>query len=249
MAQGIFDRTALLFGESGMERLSQVKVILFGIGGVGSWTAEALVRSGVSNLTIVDMDDVSVTNINRQLFATNLNVGRVKTEVAKERLLSLNPDANITAIHGVYNEETAAQYNLADYDYVIDAIDSLKDKALLILNATKEKNVRFFSSMGAALKVDPSQIDVAEFWKVKGCPLARALRKKFHHNKVFPAREFKCVYSPELLENAHVSDEVCDYKAQINGSLAHITGVFGFTLAGLVMQDIYKKTISSSKDE
>ncbi|MCQ2236278.1 MAG: tRNA threonylcarbamoyladenosine dehydratase [Bacteroidales bacterium] len=249
MAQSIFDRTALLLGDEAMYRMANARVLLFGVGGVGSWCAEALVRSGISNLTIVDMDDVSITNINRQLLATTASVGRVKVEVMKERLLLINPDANITAIHNVYNEETASMFNLSEYDYVIDAIDSLKDKALLILNATKEKGIKFFSSMGAALKMDPTQISVAEFWDAKGCPLARALRKKFKQSKTYPARDFKCVYSPELLDNASVSDEVCDYKAQINGSMAHITGTFGFTLAGLVLQDIYKKATSSTKGE
>lgn len=257
----IFNRTRLLLGDEMMNRLEEVKVIIFGVGGVGSWCAEGLVRSGIENITIVDSDRVCITNVNRQMMATTRTIGMVKTEALKERLLEINPSAKITAIQAIYSEETAGNFDLDSYDYVVDAIDSLKDKALLIDNATRSK-ARFFSSMGAALKLDPTEVKVAEFWNVKGCPLARALRQRFKRLKKFPAKKFKCVYSEELLENkgkasscgtdrcvcpknetapgdpSLANHEWCSSKAQINGSLMHITAMFGLTLCGLILKDI-----------
>lgn len=235
-----------------MEHIASVSVIIFGVGGVGSWCAESLVRSGVRHLTIVDSDTVCITNVNRQLMATTSTVGQVKVDVMKRRLLDINPEAEIEAICGVYSEETADQYDLDSYDYVIDAIDSLRDKACLILRAT-QSTATFFSSMGAALKMDPTKIDVAEFWKVKGCPLAAALRRKFKHAKTFPSRKFRCVYSEELLSNqgdetatAECATNGTDaayhagstIKARVNGTIAHTTAIFGFMLAGLALQDM-----------
>ena len=228
-----------------MTRIKQMRVILFGVGGVGSWCAESLVRSGISQLTMVDSDCVSVTNINRQLMATTQTVGRVKVEALRERLLSINPTAQITALQKVFSQETAAEFQLDRYDYIIDAIDSLKDKAQLILLACQTK-AKFFSSMGAALKMDPTRIQVTEFWKVKGDPLARALRNKFKSQGVFPKHKFQCVFSDELLQNQgqpSTADEAPSMfnKPQINGSVAHITAIFGFMLAGLVINDILSR--------
>lgn len=234
-----FDRTALLVGEDAMERISRVNVIIFGLGGVGSWVAECLVRTGVRHLTIVDSDLVSVSNINRQMPATTATVGKVKTEAVRLRLLEINPSAEITALPIFYDAETAPELDLSQYDYIVDAIDSLKDKALLILNATRSGR-KLFSSMGAALKMDPARIKTGEFWSVKGCPLARALRQRFKRNKEYPARKFLCVYSDELLENKGTTDETCEYKASINGSLCHITAIFGMTLAGEIIMDIFR---------
>ena len=216
----IFRRNELLLGDKTMEHIAQQRVIIFGVGGVGSWCAESLVRSGIRLLTIVDSDRVCVTNINRQLMATTKTVGQVKVDALKERLLTINPKAEITALQQVFSEETADSFQLDSYDYIIDAIDSLKDKATLILLACKTK-ARLFSSMGAALKLDPTRIKVTEFWKVKGDPLARALRNRF--KKDCPPAD----------------DEVPSpfNKPQTNGSLAHITAIFGFMLAGLVIQD------------
>ena len=256
----IFRRTELLLGEDALKQLSEKRVIIFGVGGVGSWCAESLIRTGIQQLTIVDSDRVCITNINRQLMATSQTVGQVKVEVLKERLLSINPRAEITALQQIFTAETAESFNIGNYDYVIDAIDSLKDKVLLIQMAT-EAGVCFFSSMGAALKMDPTRINVAEFWKIQGDPLARALRRRFKRDGHFPKRKFLCVYSDELLQNkGHnatcgtsqcvcpktqegpgdpnlVNHEWCSSKAQINGTLAHITAIFGFMLAGLVIQD------------
>ena len=240
---GIFQRGERLLGKEIMNRLASTRVIVFGVGGVGSWCAEGLVRLGRGKLTIVDSDCVSVTNINRQLMATTHTVGQPKVDVLRERLLAINPNAEITAIQDVYCAENAESFRLGDYDYVIDAIDSLKDKAHLILEASKS-GAKLFASMGAALKLDPTKVRVAEFWDVKGCPLGAALRKKFKKDKTYPKRKFKCVYSEELLENKGEAPEVDGNstwdvkKAQINGSLVHITAIFGFTLSGLVVQDV-----------
>lgn len=234
-----FDRTSLLVGESAMDRISMTKVIVFGIGGVGSWVADALVRTGMRHITLVDSDRVATTNINRQMPATAATVGEIKTEAARRRLLEINPQAEVRTITLFYDEETALRINLSEYDYIVDAIDSLKDKALLILNATRSGRT-FFSSMGAALKIDPSRIKVGEFWSVKGCPLARALRQRFKKDKNYPSRKFLCVYSDELLENRGTTAETYRYKTRINGSLCHITAIFGMTIAGEIIKDIYR---------
>ena len=244
MEQAIFRRSELLLGNEAMERIAQKRVIIFGVGGVGSWCAESLVRSGIRLLTIVDSDRVCVTNINRQLMATTKTVGQVKVDALRERLLTINPQAEITALQQVFSEESASKFRLEEYNYIIDAIDSLKDKAALILLACKT-NAKLFSSMGAALKLDPTRIKVTEFWKVEGDPLARALRKKFKHYNRFPEKKFQVAYSDELLENKGCppdTDETPSLfnKPQTNGSLAHITAIFGFTLAGLVIQDAIK---------
>ncbi|MCH5326655.1 MAG: tRNA threonylcarbamoyladenosine dehydratase [Duncaniella sp.] len=261
--KAVLNRARLLLGDDAMERLSDAKVIIFGVGGVGSWCAESLVRSGVSQLTIVDSDRVCITNINRQLMATVATVGQVKVDALKEHLLLINPSAQIETHQQIFCAETADDFKLEQYDYVVDCIDSLKDKALLIEMATRTR-CRFYSSMGAALKLDPTRVKVGEFWTVKGCPLARALRNRFKRSKRFPSKKFLCVYSDELLENkgcegtcgtehcmcpkaasgpgdaALLNHEWCSSKAQINGSLMHITSMFGVILGGLVIEDIVK---------
>ena len=261
--KAIFRRAELLLGSETMGDIASKRVIIFGVGGVGSWCAESLVRSGVQRLTIVDSDRVCITNVNRQLMATTKTVGQVKVDVLRERLLSINPATEITALQKIFCKETAAEFHIDTYDVIIDAIDSLKDKALLILMATRTQ-AKFYSSMGAALKLDPTRIRTAEFWKVQGDPLARALRKRFKRDGKFPARKFQCIYSDELLENKGknaacgaaqcvcpkavdgpgdktlLNHEWCSSKAQVNGTLAHITAIFGFMLAGLVLSDIVK---------
>lgn len=251
----IFNRTALLTGRETLEKFGNCRVIIFGVGGVGSWAAETLVRSGFSRLTIVDADRVAASNINRQLPATSTTVGEVKVDVMRRRLLDINPDAHIEAVHAFYNSDTCADYPLTDYDVVIDAIDSLADKALLILEATRtmaetartERPVHFYSSMGAALKTDPSRIAVAEFWKVKGCPLAAALRRRFKKSGQFPAKKFRCVYSDELVRNHPDATTLTDNsgamtfnKVSVNGAFMHITAIFGITLASLAIRDFMK---------
>ena len=243
MAEGIFDRTELLVGGDVMKRIAAAKVIVFGVGGVGSWCVEALVRSGIEHITIVDFDSVCPSNVNRQLMATTQTIGEKKVDALKARLLQINPKAQVTAIQKVFCEETASEFALEDYDYIVDAIDSLKDKALLIMQACASGAV-FFSSMGAALKMDATQIRVAEFWKVRGCPLGAALRKKMKRAKMQPAHKFLCVYSEQLLENRGLQTE-----GKANGTMAHITGIFGLTIAGLVMDDICRKALESPEQQ
>lgn len=260
----ILNRSRLLLGDETMSRMADARVIIFGVGGVGSWCAESLVRTGVRHLTIVDSDCVCVTNINRQLMANTSTIGQVKVDALRDYLLLINPEAEIETRREIFCAETATSFDLDSYDYIIDAIDTLKDKMLLIEMATATKK-RFFSSMGAALKLDPTRVKVAEFSKVTGCPLARALRQRFRKQKRFPKRKFLCVYSDELLENlgpnttcgadplycpkarpidgSDTSGDhyACSAKVAVNGSLQHITAMFGLTLAGLVIKDIYSQ--------
>ena len=262
--KGIFQRTELLIGKRKMDNLREKRVIIFGIGGVGSWCAESLIRSGIQHLTIVDSDRVCVTNINRQLMATTKTVGKVKTEVLKERLLEINPHAQINALQMIYSKETHESFGLDNFDFIIDAIDSFSNKIYLIHKATQTKAV-LISSMGAALKMDPTRIKVAEFWKVDGCPFGAALRKRIRQSKVVVSKKFLCVYSDELLENIGenaacgtekclcpkalngpgeadlVNHEWCSLKAQVNGTTSHIPAIFGLTMAGLVTQSIYNE--------
>lgn len=227
-----FQRTELLLGKEVMEAIASRKVIVFGVGGVGSWCAESLVRTGFRNLTIVDDDKVIESNINRQLPATIKTVGKSKVEVLKQHFLEINPDIQLTILTRRYHADSSESFALGSYDYVIDAIDSLKDKAHLIQSVCKT-NAVLFSSMGAALKMDPSKIKTTEFWKVQGDPLARALRQYFKKDER-PARKFQCVYSEERLHNK-IPDKA-------NGTLMHITATFGLFLTCLVVEDVIKNT-------
>ena len=227
-------RARLLLGDDAVRRIQEARIIVFGVGGVGSWCVEGLVRSGVRRMTIVDSDRVCASNVNRQLMATSKTIGRIKVDALREHLLEVSPEADIEARFEAFNAETAGSFDIGSYDYVIDAIDSLQDKMLLIRTAC-DAGVTLFSSMGAARKLDPARVKVAEFWKVYGCPLARSLRQGFKRSGLMPSRKFKCVFSDELADNAGASDE-----PRANGSLIHITAVFGFTLAGLVIENIYE---------
>ena len=224
---GIFNRSAMLLGEPAQKTIGEIKVILFGVGGVGSWCAEALVRTGVRQLCVVDSDVVCETNVNRQLMATSVNIGESKVEAMKKRLLQINPDAEIEAVSERFSAETADSFQLSKYDYIIDAIDSLKDKAELIIRSC-ETDAVFFSSMGAARKIDPTRIKVGDFWKVRDCPLGAALRKKLRREGRIPAKSFQCVYGDEVLPVP-------------GGSLVTVTAVFGMNLAALVIKDIYSR--------
>ena len=261
--KGIFQRTELLLGKDNMEKVANKKVIIFGLGGVGSWCSESLIRSGIRKLTIVDSDRVCITNVNRQLHATSQTVGQVKAEALNKRLHEINPSAEIEGIQKIYNAANYLDFELETYDFIIDAIDSLSNKVHLIRKATRT-NAVFLSSMGASLRLDPTQIRVGEFWQVKGCPFGAKIRKYIRKGDL-PAKEFMCVYSEELLENKgsgsscgtdkclcpkskncegdpELADhEWCTQKAVINGTVAHITAIFGFTLAGLVIQSIYNE--------
>ena len=269
----LFSRSELLMGREAMQRLDAKKVILFGVGGVGSWCAEGLIRSGVMHLTMVDPDRVAVSNINRQLPATTQTVGQLKVEVLKRRLEEINPLATIIAIPELYSGETSESFHLERYDYIVDAIDSLTHKHHLLVAASKT-GATIFSSMGAALKMDPLNIRVAEFWEVKGCKLAQALRTRMRKSGEKPLKPILCVYSEERLPNkgekievgvglgmgaevgaktragAGTEEEALELpiensnsrKVQINGSMVQVTATFGFTLSGLVIQDIVEQT-------
>lgn len=240
----------MLVGNDAMERLRRTNVIVFGVGGVGSWCAEALIRSGVGRLTMVDPDCVDATNINRQLPALHSTVGCPKVEVLRERLLDINPGAEIVALQERFSLTTGTspsgegsrKWDLSGYDYVIDAIDSIQDKLELILLCTKKifpslfgeglvvRPSIFYSSMGAARKMDPLQVRVTEFWKVDGCPLAATLRKRMRKQQRFPERKFKCVWSPERNDDT-----------QPKGTMMPVTAAFGLTLASLVLRDVYQE--------
>lgn len=235
-----FSRVERLLGANGLAQLTRARVILFGVGGVGGWCAEALVRSGIGHLTLVDPDCVDVTNINRQLPATTRTVGHPKVNVLRERLLEINPLCDVTALQERYT--LGADFQLAGYDVIIDAIDSLTDKANLILEATACPGA-FFSSMGAACKMDPTQVRVAEFFDVRGCPLGAALRKRLRKNGTLPAKKFLCVYDEQVLPNLGPELDPGPGKAVANGTLAPITGIFGFTLAGLAIEHIVGKSL------
>ena len=219
----MFTRTIQLIGEEGFRALQSARVILFGVGGVGGWCAEALLRTGIGHLTLVDFDKVDTTNLNRQVVATHENIGQSKVLELQKRLQSIAPEADIQAIDRQYNSETADSFDLAQYDIVIDAIDMVECKALLLYNAT-QAGCRVYSSMGAGRKTDPQKIRTAEFWKVQGCPLARALRTKMKKANLLPAAKIQCVYSEEISGD--------------QGTLAPIVGVFGMTLASIVINDL-----------
>lgn len=248
----IFQRTALLMGNDYLEAAQKKRVIIFGVGGVGSWCAEMLIRSGIGHLTLVDSDKVAVSNINRQLMATTLTVGEVKVDSLKKRLLEINPDAEIIALQKVYDLKSAESFQLETFDYIIDAIDSLSNKAHLLRYASTMPGT-LFASMGAALKIDSTKIKVDEFWKVKGCPLAAALRTRIRKFGGVQ-KKFLCVYSDELRPNKGGTEEISKQpasgssgsgwdakKARINGTMSYLPAMTGMTLASLVVQDIDEK--------
>ena len=238
-----FSRSEALLGEQAMAALREKRVILFGVGGVGSWCAESLVRTGVRHLTIVDDDVVQASNVNRQLPATRETLGRPKVEVLRERLLTIHPEAEIMAMQQRYSCQQSAissqpfDFHLEEYDYIIDAIDSVADKTDLILCASRVREARVYSSMGAALRFDPTQVRVAELFDVKGDALAKAVRARMKRLDKRPYKKVKCVYS---LEQAAVMAKGEGREANVKGSLMQVTAVFGCTLASLVIEDIKK---------
>jgi tRNA A37 threonylcarbamoyladenosine dehydratase len=260
MSAVIFHRTALLVGKATMDRLAALRVAVFGVGGVGSFAAEALVRSGVGHLMLVDSDDICSTNVNRQIQATSRNIGAPKVEALKRRLLDIHPQADIEARQAAFNERTAGQFALASFDYVLDAIDSLKNKVLLLEHCL-DAGVAVYASMGAAAKLDGTQVRVARLSKTKICPLARMVRKRLNQRGRKGA-DCLCVYSEEpplapaqagicgsgqcacshgKTRAADVdadNPDWCALKSQVNGTAVHVTGAFGLALAGLVIQDV-----------
>ena len=229
-------RTELLLGADAMDRLGRSRVIIFGIGGVGGYALEALVRSGIGSITAVDMDTVSLSNINRQIIATKRTVGRLKVEVARERALDINPDIDFTALPVFYTEETANEINLSDYDYVIDAIDTVKSKIALVVNAT-EAGVPIISSMGAGNKLEPTAFKVADIYKTSVCPLARIMRAELKKRGI---KRLKCVYSEELPYHAVIKEENAQKTRHSPGSIATIPAVAGLIIASEVISDLSK---------
>jgi tRNA A37 threonylcarbamoyladenosine dehydratase len=221
----MFTRSLQLIGENAFRSLQAARVIILGVGGVGGWCAEALLRTGIGHLTIVDFDVVDTTNLNRQVVATYDNIGQSKVLEMQKRLLSICPTADVQAINCQYNAETADSFDLSQYDIVVDAIDMVECKALLLYNATAA-GCRVYASMGAGRKINPQHIRTAEFWKVQGCPLARALRTKMKKSGLMPTQKIQCVYSEEMSGDS--------------GTIAPVVGVFGMTLASLVIGDLVR---------
>lgn len=210
-----------------MTLLQSKRVILFGIGGVGSWAAECLIRTGLTHLTIVDGDTVQPSNLNRQLPATQPALGQAKVEALKARLLTINPEAEIIARKEMVNDEWLTANGLQGYDYIIDAIDSVQDKTDLLLFASRLKGTKIFSSMGAALRFDPTKVTTGELMAIKGDALAKAVRTRMKRMDRYPSRKIRCVYSTEQAQ-----------PCETRGSLMQVTAVFGLTLASMVIEDI-----------
>ena len=230
-----FSRSEALLGPEAMEALRNKRVLIVGVGGVGSWCAEALVRTGLMHLTIMDGDVVQASNVNRQLPALRETIGQPKVLVLCERLKTINPEAEIRAVYDFYEKDgktdSETDLHLETYDYIIDAIDSVAAKTDLILCASRVRGCKVFSSMGAALRFDPTQVRVAELMDVKGDALAKAVRARMKKMGVRPNKKVKSVYS---LEQAQRCEE--------RGSLMQVTAVFGCTLASLVVEEMRKKS-------
>jgi tRNA A37 threonylcarbamoyladenosine dehydratase len=249
-----FHRLGLLIGSRSLETLQEVRVTIFGLGGVGSWAAEALVRSGAGHVTVVDNDSVCVTNINRQVQALSGTVGLPKAAALMKRLLEINPLCEVRAFNQVFSKETAAFFEIEKTDYVIDAIDSLGHK-LDLIELVAQAGPRLFSSMGMACKLDPTRIKTADIWKTSGCPLARLVRQGLK-KRGFDGH-FTAVYSDEHLDRAEGVESVCgtgscfcsdkdtewcSSKKVINGSSVTVTATAGMVLASLVLRDVLARS-------
>lgn len=233
-----FSRTELLLGREGMERLARARVAVFGLGGVGGYTVEALVRSGVGTLDLVDSDRVSLTNLNRQILATHRTLGRYKADVARERALEINPEAVVHARRVFYGPDTAGEFDFPQYDYVVDAIDTVTGKLALIQQAL-EAGTRVISCMGAGNKLDPAAFRVADIYETSVCPLARVMRKELKRQGV---RKLKVVYSRELPRNPegelYQQSLEGEVRRQVPGSVAFVPAAAGLILAGEVVRDL-----------
>ena len=244
-----FSRTRLVFGKEAMDRLKGSRVAVFGVGGVGGYTVEALARSGVGAIDIIDDDKVCLTNINRQIIATTKTVGKYKVDVAKERIEEINPDCKVTAFRTFYMPETADQFDFTQYDYVVDAIDTVTGKIALIENA-KKAGTPIISSMGAGNKLDASAFRVADIYKTQMCPLAKVMRRELKKRGV---KKLKVVYSEEKptrpIEDMSIScrtdcicppgaEHKCTERRDIPGSVAFVPSVAGLIIAGEVIKDL-----------
>ena len=238
-----FDRTKRLLGTDAMMKLNQAHVAVFGIGGVGGHAVDALVRSGIGEITIVDSDDVAESNINRQLIATTKTVGRKKVEVMKAHLLEINPEVIVHVYDCFFLPETKDQFDFSSYDYVIDAVDTVTAK-LALVEACKEVEVPIVSSMGAGNKLDPTAFEVTDIYKTSVCPLAKVMRKEL---KARGIKKLKVVYSKEMPlepkeDEVFVSDEKRSRRAT-PGSIAFVPSVAGLILAGEVVKDLAKTNL------
>ncbi|HOM03111.1 MAG TPA: tRNA threonylcarbamoyladenosine dehydratase [Acetivibrio sp.] len=244
-----FSRTEILFGKEAMKKLEQATVAVFGIGGVGGYTVEALVRSGVGNFVLVDDDKVCLTNLNRQIIATRKTIGQYKVEVMKERILDINPKANVTAHQCFFLPENSDKFDFASYSYIVDAIDTVTAKIELVMKA-KEFGVPIISAMGAGNKIDPTQLKVADIYKTSICPLARVMRYELRKRGV---KKLKVVYSTEEpkkpVEDMAIScrtncicppgtERKCTDRRNIPGSTSFVPSVAGLIIAGEVIKDI-----------
>ena len=225
--EDFYSRTMLLLGEEGVNKLKNKSVIIFGIGGVGGFVTEALARSGVGHLDLVDSDKVSESNINRQIIALRSTIGRYKTEVMKERIMDINPEAEVNIHNCFYLPETASEFDFSKYDYVVDAVDTVTAKISLVLEAER-CNVPIISSMGAGNKLDPTRFQVADIYKTSVCPLAKIMRKELRARGI---KSLKCVYSTE--EPA--------VKTTPPGSIAFVPSAMGLIVAGEVVKDLVGK--------
>ena len=230
-----FSRTELLLGKCAIEKLSKSRVAVFGIGGVGGHTVEALVRSGLGEIDIIDNDTVSITNLNRQIIATHKTIGKYKVDVAKERIMEINPDVVVNVHRTFYTDETAENFEFPEYDYIVDAIDTVSGKLSLIEKA-KEYNVPIICAMGAGNKLDASKFEVADISKTSVCPLARVIRTELKKRRI---KNVKVVYSKEIPIKPEASSEIT-VKHQVPGSTAFVPAVAGLIIAGEVIKDLAK---------
>ena len=228
----MFSRTASLLGDKAMEKLKNARVAVFGIGGVGGYAVEALARSGVGALDLIDKDKVSVSNINRQIIALHSTVGKYKTEVAKARIADINPDCTVRTHNTFFLPDTADEFDFSAYDYVIDAIDTVSGKIALIQKANAQ-GVPIISAMGAGNKLDPTAFEVADISKTSVCPLARIMRKELKKRGI---EQVKVVYSKELpQENGNFDEQT---QKPVPASIAFVPSVAGLILAGEVIKDL-----------
>lgn len=232
-----FSRTELLIGSENIEKLNNSRVAVFGIGGVGSFTAEALVRAGVGSIDLIDSDEVSVTNINRQIIALHSTVGKSKVDVARDRLLDINPNAVVVSHNMFFTAENAHELDFSNYDYVVDAIDTVTSKLLLVQQAN-ESNTPIICSMGTGNKLDPTALEIADIYDTSVCPLARVMRTQLRKRGV---KELKVVYSKEEpLKPADSDEKMPQSRRQIPGSVSFVPSVAGLIIAGEVIKDLIK---------
>ena len=234
-----FCRMEILIGEKGVSRLAKAKVAVFGLGGVGSYAVEALARCGIGSLILVDHDVVSKSNINRQLFALQSTVGKFKTEVAKERIRDIDSDILVHTYQTFYSEETAELFDLKSYDYIIDAIDTVSSKLLLIENA-KKADVPIICSMGTGNKLDPGKFEISDISKTSVCPLAKIIRQELRKRR---KKKVKVLYSKEIpiKRKSLISEKKGNTAHPIPGSISFVPSVAGLMLAGEVVRDLLGK--------